>query len=164
MGSPSTSTTQRHLFSVPLICTMSTVFRLPLVLFFKLEHPDIHFCPDSLFSPLPAPLCFLSIYFASFLLLFLLVLSQLMTTNTQMVSLSPSLSALSVSHATSLFPVLLSTSCFLRPRRNVSWFSPLRRFSSHTNNTSSMVRFHFNVWSPGAPSPHLTPRVPNKLH
>lgn len=79
---------------------MSTVFRLPLVLFFKLEHPEIHFCPDSLFSLPPLPLSASSLFILHpffLLLLLLFILSQLMTTNTQMVSLSPSLSALSLS-------------------------------------------------------------------
>lgn len=142
---------------------MSTVFRLPLVLFFKLEHPEIHFCPDSLFSPpSPPPLCFLSIYFAPFLLLLLLllILSQLMTTNTQMVSLSPSLSALSVSHASSLFCFFVFV--FLRPCCNVSWFFRLDVFHltpQHVIHGALPFQCLVSRCSINPPT-----RVPNKLH
>lgn len=117
-------------FSVLLICIMSTVFDCLWSCF--LSWNILKFIlPFVLipFSFLPPPsLCFLSLYFAP--LLFLLLLPQLMTTNTQMVSLSPSLSALSVFHAF-LVPVV--------PFKLSVWpFHPVSSF------TSSM-HFHLNV-------------------
>lgn len=121
-------------FSVLLICIMSTVFDCLWSCFFFLSWNILKFILPFfliLFSFLPPPsLCFLSLYFALLLLLLLLLLPQLMTTNTQMVSLSPSLSALSVFHAF-LVPVI--------PFKLSVWpFHPVSSF------TSSM-HLHLNV-------------------
>lgn len=93
-------------FSVLLICIMSTVFDCLWSCFLSWNILEfiLSFCPDSFLFSSPPSLCLFFIYFA-LLRLLVLLLPQLMTTNTQMVSLSPSLSALSVFH-TLLVPVV----------------------------------------------------------